>query len=486
VISMTEVLRVLKNIIYLLMREVVSKLSVVILMILIGRYLGSQGLGDFSFSIFFCQLAFLISDLGLSTLLVRDVAKDRRLTGKYVENLSFVRFILGMAISIAIYMLAVFAGIGSSGGVRYILILCSMSFFAMTVTDIFTSAFRAHERMNYELVVNIPKNIIFLLFGVLAVLKIGDLESIFFIFLISNLVALVLAYVIYKLRIPKAPGQFDFSFCKSAIRQAMPFFLAILCVTIYFRIDSVMLFFMRSSKEVGFYNASYIAIDGYLMASGVVGAALFPFFSRVYERSAESLQKAYAKSLKAVFFIFFPVTVLIFSFANPIMSAVYGAEFMPSASAMQILIWAAMLVAMGNLNCHLAYSINRQNVVLLTAFLGVIINVVLNLLLIPSFGFLGASVATVITEFSLFMILFLYINLSFYHVPVREVFIKTALSAVPMIIAILALKDINGLLAAAVSLAAFVMTNYFVKGLLHEERENIRKLKLALKGQTFK
>ena len=485
-IGATEVLRVFKNIIYLLIREVINKISIVVLMVLIGRYLGSQGLGDFSFSIFFCQLAFLISDLGLSTLLIRDVAKDKRLTNRYVENLSFVRFMLGLAISIVIYMLAVFTEIGSKGDVRYILILCSMSFFAMAVTDIFTSAFRAHERMNYELAVNIPKNIIFLLFGILAVLKTGGLESIFFIFLISNLIALVLAYVVYKLKMPRTPGTFDFAFCKSAVRQAMPFFLAMLFVTLYFRIDSIMLFFMRSSEDVGLYNASYVAIDGYLMASGVVVTAIFPFFSRIYEKSIESLQKAYVKSLKVVFFVFFPVTILIFSFAKPIISVVYGAEFMPSVPVMQILIWAAMFVAIGNLNGHLAYSINRQNIVVLTAFSGVIINVILNLLLIPPFGFLGASVATGITEFCIFLTLFLYINFNFYHIPLREVFMKTCLSALPMIIAILALKDVNVLLAAAASLGAFIITNHFVNGALREERGNISKLMFALKEQVFK
>ncbi len=63
---------------------------------------------------------------------------------------------------------------------------------------------------------------------------------------------------------------------------------------------------------------------------------------------------------------------------------------------------------------------------------------------------------------------------------------KTCLSALPMIIAILALKDVNVLLAAAASLGAFIITNHFVNGALREERGNISKLMFALKEQVFK
>jgi len=410
-----DIIRILKNSFYLFLREAFNKITFILLIIFIGRYLGSRSLGNFSFVLYFCQLAFLVCDLGLSKLLVREIARNKDLVNKYIANFSIVRAVTGAVILSVIYIAANAIGLGKLGEVKYILLLSASSFFIMAITDVFVSSFRAYEKMNYELIANVPKNLIFLLFSIWAILKNGGLGVIFYAFLLSNLTALIVSYFIYNAKISRLHAVFDFGFCRTAVKRAMPFWLAILFVTIYFRIDSLMLFFMKDTAAVGLYNAAYVAIDGYLVAAGVITTALFPFFSRIHEESKDYLKLAYRNSFIAVVFLFLPVTVLVSVFAGPIIETLYGAKFTSSIPVLRILAWAGFFVAMGNLNAHLAYAINRQNIVVLTAFLGVIVNVALNLILIPPLSFLGAGIATVITEGFLFAFLFIFVYFKFYR-----------------------------------------------------------------------
>ena len=412
---MKDIKRILTNSLYLFLREVFNKLTFVLLIIFIGRYLGSKNLGSFSFVIYFCQLAFLASDLGLSTLLIREIARNKNLANKYVTNFCVIRIAVGAVILLVIYMIANTIGSSKIGEVKYILLLSASSFFIMAITDVFISAFRAYEKMNYELIANVPKNLVFLSLSVWAILGNKGLGTIFSAFLLSNVIALIASYFIYNTKIGRLHAVFDFEFCKTAVKSAVPFWLAIFFVTIYFRIDSLMLFFMKDAAAVGFYNAAYVAIDGYLVISGIIVISLFPFFSRTYESSRDYLKLAYRNSLAAIFFLFLSISILISIFAGPIMRILYGTRFDSSIPVLQILAWAGFFIAMGNLNGHLAYAINRQNVVVLTAFLGVILNIILNLILIPPLSFLGASIATIITEAFLFAFLFLFVYFRFYR-----------------------------------------------------------------------
>ena len=108
--------------------------------------------------------------------------------------------------------------------------------------------------------------------------------------------------------------------------------------------------------------------------------------------------------------IAFPMAVGVTLFADNIIKLIYGNEFLPSIFALQILAWAVFFSYMSYTPMYSLYSINKQDAYTKIVFCCMVLNVILNLILIPMFSFIGASVVTVITEFFAFILLFIFVK----------------------------------------------------------------------------
>ena len=99
--------RILKNTTILVASNIIVKLLGAFLIIMLGRYLGDEGFGDYSFAFSFVALFIIVSDFGLDALVIRNVARSKELAGQYLETAGILRSILSI-IMIGIAMAAAF------------------------------------------------------------------------------------------------------------------------------------------------------------------------------------------------------------------------------------------------------------------------------------------------------------------------------------------------------------------------------------------
>ena len=342
---MNTIQRIAKNIGVLFSSQLIGYTLAFFYTIFIARYLGAGGFGTLSFAIAFTAILGILADLGLSTLIIREVARDKSLTNKYIGNITFIKLILAVLtfgiIATAINLL------NYPQQTVNVVYLIALSVILSSFSQMFFSVFQAHEKMEYQSIGNLLNNIL-LFAGIFFGISHGfDVVGFAYIYFIAS--GIVLAYSIaicaWKFVFPKI--DFDRVFLKMTIKQALPLSFTIIFSTIYFRIDSVLLSLMQSNLAVGWYNAAYRIIELLLFVPGVYTVALFPVISNLHSSSKKNLEFLYKKSFKYLIILGLPIAALTTVLADKIILLLYKSAFTESILTLQILIWAIPFMFLG-------------------------------------------------------------------------------------------------------------------------------------------
>jgi O-antigen/teichoic acid export membrane protein len=175
---------------------------------------------------------------------------------------------------------------------------------------------------------------------------------------------------------------------------------------IYFRVDALMLHAYSSQEVTGWYGGAYRFFDAVMILPALLKVALFPVFSRLAIDSEQRLSDVFEKSLRMVLLVAIPISALIYIAAAPIIDFFMGVEeYAPSVVILQIFcIGIPMMFADFILGSVLIGSANRQSAWAGIGFTAILLNVSLNLWLIPLFqqmegnGGAGAAISTILTE----------------------------------------------------------------------------------------
>ena len=425
---MKTIQRIAKNVGVLSVSQIIGYLLAFFYTIFIARYLGAEGFGTLSFAIAFTAILGILADLGLSTLIVREVARDKSLTNKFIGNIIIIKLILGIltfgTIAIIINLL------NYPQQTVYVVYLIGLSVILASFFQMFFSVFQAHEKMEYQSIGNLLNNTLLFAGIFLGISRGFDVLGFAFIYFIAS--GIVLAYIIvicvWKFGFPKI--EFDQSFLKMVIRQALPLSFIIILSTIYFRIDSVLLSLIQSEAAVGWYNAAYRFVELLLFIPGVYTMAIFPVISKLHSSSQNNLELLYKKSFEYLIILGLPIAGITTILADKIILLLFRSGFTESIFALQILIWAIPFMFLSYMASWIFISINKQYLLLKLALFGTIINIGLNVILIPKYSYLGSSLVTVISEIIGFTLYFYFLSIYISKIKIHNLIVKPAIATI--------------------------------------------------------
>jgi len=401
---MNAIQRFLKNIGSLFTSQILSYLMSLIYTIYLVRYLGVEDYGILSFALALVNILGIFADFGLNILTTREISRDKSLTNKYLNNIFSLKIVQVTILTILLIIILKILAYPSK--TVYVIYFMLIFIIFNTFTNFFASIFQAYEKLEYQSIANILNNI-FMLIGVLILIYYNN-GLIIFTALYAFVAGLILIYylVILKKRFkqPLPKIRVDRNFWMPTIKTAAQFGLANVFITIYIWIDSVMLSFMQGDHAVGLYNAAYRIVLLLIFIPAIINTAIFPVMSKLYETSTSSLKTIVEKYFKYMILIGLPIGVVITLLYNKIIILIFGYTFIESAPALQILIWATVFTFANSSFVQLLQSTNRQLLLTKITFIGMIINIVLNLILIPKYSFIGASFNTLLTEFIIFFL----------------------------------------------------------------------------------
>jgi len=407
---MNTVQRIAKNTGVLLIAQVGSYLLAFFYMMYTARYLGPANFGILTFALAFTGIFGVFGDLGLRPLTIREVARDKSLAPKYLANVTLMKMIL-LAITFGLIALTINL-MGYPQKTVTVVYLIALSVIFQAFTQMFYSIFQAFERMEYQAVGRLL-NAALILAGAIFVIKHNlDIVSFASLYVAGGIMLLGYSSAVMKLKfsnpalvLPAKAIEFDWNFWKPVIKQALPFGLTTMFIMIYYYIDTVMLSLMKGSEVVGWYNAAYRLTLLPLFITAVFSSAIFPVMAQFSISSRNTLEFTYQKYFKYMILLSIPIGVGITLLSDRFIMLVFGGEYAPSIIALQILVWSSVFIFMNGVFGRLIESLNKQILGTKVAVIGAVLNVILNLLLIPQYGYIAASATTVVTEFTIFVLL---------------------------------------------------------------------------------
>ena len=393
---MSKAGRVFRNTSYMLLARITTVVIGVATSVLTARYLGANGLGVLGFALAFTAILSVIVDFGLGTLATREVSRNQTLTGKYLANVVTMRLCLAGAYIVLIALLVNVMGYPQQTVlVTYVI---AISVVISTLAGTVSAMFQAFQELQYVAIASLLTSIMLLVSIAAAIALHVSVIGFAFVYIIANAITLVYLCIAYSRRFKWEGPWVDWAFWRAALKEAWPMAALAISVMVYFRIDVVILSIFRGAAEIGFYTVAYTVSETTTIIPTMFMASLFPLISQIHENSRHSFADTCAKSMKYMFFLGLPMAFTVTLWATPAITFFYGSAFGGSAVALQIIIWAAAAMYVGIILGSTFISANLQKLSMKLTIGAVVFNITLNMLVIPRYGYLGASTTTVATE----------------------------------------------------------------------------------------
>ncbi|MFH0868041.1 MAG: flippase [Candidatus Woesearchaeota archaeon] len=445
--------RLTTNFLSLTISEIISKLLQLVIFVYLARSLGKADFGIFSFGVAFSFLIVIIADFGLSTLLIREISRDKKTASKYLSNSLIVKILLSVITIISAYLFLNIMNYSPEVKlVAYIMLLFTL---IQSFTNLYYSIFRAFERMYYDAVIKVLRMVILVGMVFYAIKNNYGLFAASLSFPLTELIVLVITSLVVYSKFIKLSFEFDYQFSKKILKQSSMFCLSLVFSGLFMYISTIMLSKFRSASDVGIYSAAANIILALIFIPMMYGNAIFPVISRFFITSKSSLKFAYERSFKYMLIIGLPVSVGIYVLSDKIISILYGNQYMASAIVLSILSGYLFLRFLNVVSGFALSSINRQGSRVLSQGTAALVNIILNLILIPLYGVVGAAIAAVITEIIFFFMYISFIIKYGLKIKFTRLFIRPVIASAVMIFL---LSFIGNLFIAVIS-GAFI---YFI------------------------
>ena len=397
---------IFKNTFWLAVAGGISKLLKFVLFVYVARILGATEYGKFTFALAFIGLFIIFADLGLSQIITREFAREKEKEKEFSAIVS-----LKILLSLGTFVLVLLGSflVVADPVIQKIIWILALCLLAGSFSQIIFAFFHARQKMEYHAFTVIFEALIVTGIGLFILFYYPSVENLSYSYLFASLIALIFVLIFFHFKIQPLFLSWDKSIWKKFLQMSWPLALVAALASIHNQIDSVMMGSLGQITQTGWYNAAYRIIAVTLVPVGLVSASFFPVLSRAFKETKEKLQKAWNYYMEIIIFIAVPLFIGGITLAPGIINFVYDSSYVPSILAFQILIIMAAIIFIYTPFYTLLIASDQQKKFAWVVFFGAIVNIALNLILIPKYSLYGAAFATVITHSLIFFLLFKFI-----------------------------------------------------------------------------
>jgi O-antigen/teichoic acid export membrane protein len=413
---------VFKNTFWLGVASGVNKLLKFILFIYVARILGATEYGKFTFALSFVGLFVIFSDLGLSQIVTKELAREKEKEREFSAIIS-LKIILSIATLILILIGSFF--ITSDLNIQKVIWVLAVFILIESFSGIIFSFLQARQKMEYQSLASMIEALLATGAGIFMLFYFPSVQNLSYIYLFAALIVLISILFYFHFKIQKLSLSWDKPIWQRFLLMSWPLAVAGMASSICNQTDSIMLGYFKQITQTGWYNAAYRIVAVALIPMGLVGASIFPALSKSFGESKEKLQGVWNYFMELMIFFAIPLIIGGIVLAPKIIEFIYESSYLPSVLAFQILIIMVGIVFLYNPFYQILIISNQQKKLFLAVLAGALINVILNWILIPRFSLYGAAVATVISQVLIF---FLSLKFTVELTPVKPLNFKLMLS----------------------------------------------------------
>ncbi|MBI3995990.1 MAG: flippase [Nitrospirae bacterium] len=399
---MRQVQRIAKNVVVLVGAEVIGSVLNLVTIALIARALGVGGFGRYSFVMAIVAVFQLVADVGVTNIFIREVATKKEELARWlgaakslVWCLSFLSFLL---------MVLAFRISSADPQIHLAGYIMGAAVLATFHAVVYNAVFRAFEEMEYNALGFTLHKILLLALVFTAITQGYGLIGIFTAYLAANLSLWVFFYSLVFKRHLRPRLRFDPGLWRTLLKESIPLGIGIIIRRIGWQADILILTAIGTPLSVGLFSAAYKIIQAVNLLPTVLAMPLFPVLSRLAVDSPQKLLKTYGQCVKIFCIVSLPIVVLLSELAPWIIRICFGPEFSGAAPALALLAAALLFLFPTALFSSLFTALGLQRLFTVSSGIALGINIVIDFLLIPSYGYIGACVGTLLAEITLFVI----------------------------------------------------------------------------------
>ena len=428
--------RIFKNTSSLLSAHLVGRLgSFVITLWLMPRYFTETELGGYFVAIALTNLIAILTEFGIQNPLIREMTLHLQQTRHYLGNALIVRGML----SVIAYAIMLISGIFLYTPIIVeMIVFLGLAEIANSIAQLYRCVFRAHEEMKYEAFTVIAERGTFLLISGGAILFGYGLVTVCQVMLAASCINLILSVGFTRFRFIPLRFQPSREIVKVLMQQALPFAVGNLFNLLYLRVDAIMLSKLSSEglDANTWYGLPYTIVNAFTILPGAfMMGAMFPVLSRAWEREKGRFPGAYTFGMRWMVLCGFPFAIGLSTLSAEIAAVLFSSTYTSDevdkiATALQWLSWSGGLIFLTTAVLAVLRATDKRRAFSVLMGTTALLNICLNLYLIPRFSHVGAAIAMVISEVYVLVVGIGYISRNI--VKFRETFpiLPTLLKAV--------------------------------------------------------
>jgi O-antigen/teichoic acid export membrane protein len=373
----------------------IKLLAELVVGIFVARHLGVEWFGLLSFTISFVTIFFGVSTLGLSELLTRELINFKFRHAKILGTALILRGLVAFLFLLIVNLIAFVSNFNLETRLMIFLISSSLLWKAFDVLEFF---FQSRLEVNKIAKVHLVSILLTSLLKFYFILK--NMPVAYFAFAYSlewffNAVGII-SFYLYN----ENPMRWRFSKNLSILllRNSWFLLLSAFAVDLYMRLDQVMIRQLLGNTANGHYAVATRISEIWYAIPMIICSALFPALLNARKTNRELFGQRFLNLLSLMFWMPVVISVIISSFSEDIIVFLYSREYSNASDVLSIQIWSSIFVFWGVSTTYWLLSENLQWISLIRTIAGLVVNLILNLILIPSFGIRGAAIATLISQ----------------------------------------------------------------------------------------
>ena len=389
--------RVVKNASWIIVCRVIQSLLALIVSVFVARYLGPTNYGLLNYAASIIAFVLPLTQLGLSNVLVQELTNNPEEEGK----------ILGTSI-----LLDLFASIfGIVGVVSFVLVSDFGNGVTILVCSLYslTLVFQAFELMQYWYQSKLISKYMAIISLVSYVLVSGykffllwtHKSVTWFAISYSLDYALIgIALIVVYFKLGGKHLSFSSNIAKRMFSKSKHYILSSMMIVVYAQIDKIMLKFYINETATGIYSAAVVTAGlSSFVFSAIVDSARPVIFENKKNQEEAKYKKGVVLCYSIIFYLALAQCLCMTLLSNLIIYVLYGNDFVASSNVLKVVVWYTTFAYLGLVRNIWILAEGKQKYLWIVNLTGAFLNIVLNALLIPSLGIIGAAVASLITQF---------------------------------------------------------------------------------------
>ncbi|MDR1991077.1 MAG: flippase [Acidobacteriaceae bacterium] len=367
-----------------------------ILMIVAGRVLGDVEFGKFAFALLLGSIFETTMDFGLHQVTIRAIARDRSRATSLLHHTLTIKLVWATVTLIALVVTATLLRPERDVRLACYLIGGSLVFRSYMLT--IRGVLQGLEHFGWDTIVVVADRALLLLLGLIALELSLGLKGLVIAFVVARGAALAVAGLVTETSLGGIGFRYDRDVWRDLHATALPLGFFLVVLNLYSYVDGVMLGVMRTDAETGLYTAAYKIYEGLTYAPMAISMVLTPRLSALVISNRAEHRKLSMQGILGSTGLGVLVGGVGFTAAAFLLTTLFGPGYLDATSPFQILCAGLPIVFAIWILHAVAISVDRERLLLKTGLVGLVVNVGLNLYLIPHYGGSGAAVATVMGE----------------------------------------------------------------------------------------